>query len=211
MRLLLPLLSLLILTACSNTIKVEETTDDGGKIVYYVSKDDGAREGEYTQYYPDGEVMSTATYVNDTLDGERRIFYPDGTLQILETYDNGDFEGPYANYYEDGNPLSKGNYVNSMQEGEWESYYPGGQLRYLTTFEKGLENGPFVEYYDNGTMSARGTFKQGENEQGKLEKFDKETGDLYQTMQCEMGRCSTTYLREGYNAFGRIPADEDDE
>lgn len=190
------MLVLLSLASCGKT-EWTEVRDDQGNLVekFQRNKKDFAKEGQYLAFFPEGEKEEEATYVRDTLDGVRTIFYRNGKPQIVEQYKMGLFEGPYKAYYENGQLEIEGNYLFNSMTGIWKRYYENGQLMEEVIFVDNQENGPFVEYHENGKLKARGTYREGDFEHGSLELYD-ENGELEKKMDCDKGICRTVWSRD---------------
>ena len=190
LTLVLCILSLLV--ACSNRTELIENRDAEGRLTERFERrtDDFAREGRYEAFDSEGKVIEQANYRNDTLHGERRLFYPDGKVQAIEQYVDGRFAGEYQYFYDDGKLELRGNYVDGAMNGIWTRYYRNGQIMEEVTFVDNEENGPFVEYFESGNLKAEGTYQDGDQEQGILKIYN-EDGQLARTMQCDRGICRT--------------------
>lgn len=66
----------------------------------------------FAQYYPDGQVMSTAN-----VDG------------------SGKFSGEAVNYFPSGKIKSKGTYKNGLYNGIWETYDESGRLLFQEEYD----------------------------------------------------------------------------
>ncbi|MEM9991980.1 MAG: hypothetical protein AAF738_09455, partial [Bacteroidota bacterium] len=135
-----------------------------------------------------------SSYLADTLQGERKLYYADGGVHYLERYKDGQYHGKYEAFHPNGQLALVGNYVQNMMQGEWIGYYENGQMKERVQFEDNLENGAFTEWYENGNRKATGTYSGGDKEHGELFLYD-ETGILTRKMNCEHGRCATTWKR----------------
>ncbi len=193
---------LLGIFSCDNSVtsdntEVIENHDEAGVLVEKFSrlKNTYAKHGLYQSFYPSGKVMIEANYVNDTLVGERKMYYEDGGTQIVERYIDGKFTGTYEAFYENGQLDITGEYVNDQMEGEWKRYYDSGELMEVVTFKENNENGPFKEYYKNGNLQAEGEYLNGEYEHGLLKEYD-EAGAMIAKKQCYMGICQTIWSQE---------------
>lgn len=187
---------LFLLPACGSDIEeVTEQDEFGNTIRYERSKSDFAREGWAYTTSPDGILIEMAHYVSDTLDGQRILFTETGDTSIVENYQAGSFVGPYRLYHDNGELKQEGNYVDNKMTGIWKSYYENGQLREEVLFENNLENGPFIEYHPNGNLAAEGAYLDGDSEHGELKIYN-EQGELIRTMDCDRGRCTTTWSAE---------------
>ena len=184
--------------ACGNSVETIRITDDAGRVVetYERDKETRLRQGLYRNYDERGNLREEANYVNDTLNGSRRMYYADGQLQIEEQYAMGNFIGSYRTYYDNGQVEQEGTYIGNEMTGPWKRYYRNGQLMESVEFRANLEQGPFVEYYENGNLKAEGAYADGDNEDGELKLYD-EAGQLERRMNCEMGVCRTVWKAEG--------------
>jgi antitoxin component YwqK of YwqJK toxin-antitoxin module len=193
------LIGLFFLIGCSD-LETTEVKDENGNVIekYTRRKTDFAKQGMYQAFSPEGTLMEEANYVNDTLDGERRLYHENGKVQIKEQYDQGQFVGAYQTFYENGQMELEGTYTEGAMNGEWKRYYENGQLMEVVQFENNQENGPFIEYHDNGNLKAKGAYLDGDKEHGLLELFD-EQGELERKMDCDKGICRTIWTRDSVN------------
>ena len=192
------LLFLVGLFACGNGHETIQIRDDNGRVVerYERNKETLRRDGLYKSYDEAGQLIEEANYVNDTLNGIRRLYYPDGQLQIEEQYAMGDFIGTYRSYHANGEVDQEGTYIGNEMTGPWKRYYENGQLMESVEFLNNDENGAFVEYYANGKLKAEGTYADGDNEQGELKLYN-QAGELERRMDCNNGVCRTVWKAEG--------------
>ncbi|MEM8906525.1 MAG: toxin-antitoxin system YwqK family antitoxin [Bacteroidota bacterium] len=185
--------SFLVFLACGNGLENVEIVEDDGSVTHYTRKKDNfAKEGLLTRMDQAGTKIEEAHYQNDTLHGERRLYYETGELHIIENHDHGIFKGPYQMFHKNGQLKFEAQYQQGTLEGKGQSYYEDGQLKEVVTFDNNEENGPFEEYHPNGKIKARGEYLGGDNEHGLLEIFD-ETGELIKKMQCAKGICRTSW------------------
>ena len=192
----LSLLLFFLFTACSS-VETIEIKDDSGVLTerFTQNKKTKQKEGKRIQYFENGKVMEEAHYQKDILHGERKIYYTSGQIQFIEKYKEGDFEGLYQAYYDNGQLELEGTYTNNSMNGPWTRFYETGEKMEVVTFENNEENGSFIEYHINGQLKAKGDYLDGDNEHGPLELFD-ETGQLIKKMNCDKGRCRTTWVKE---------------
>jgi len=199
---LLAVLSILALVSCKEKLeRVENRNEEGTLIEVYTRRvSDYAKEGLYIRYDDEGRKIEEAHYTNDTLQGERILFYESEKPHYLETYEQGLHDGPYKAYYESGEVKLEGQYVQGVMSGKWRGFYQNGQLKEVVNFKNNNENGPFVEYYPNGNLKAEGQYKDGDREHGLLKLYN-EQGELKRKMECDQGRCHTIWkLEDGSEA-----------
>ena len=196
------LLSFLVLFACANDLETVKTKDDSGYTIQYTrKKTDYAKQGKYKSFYPSGKLYEEAEYHNDTLHGQRRLYFENGQVEVLETYQHGQFVSPYRKFYESGQLKLEGAYVANKAEGVWKRYYANGQIMEIVHLQNNEEYGPFQEFYENGQLKAEGTYEGVDEdtgnprENGLLKMYD-ETGELVKKMDCKLGRCYTTWKKE---------------
>ncbi len=188
--------------ACSKPVEIIQEHDDNDNLIveYQRRKDDFAKHGWYKRYYPTGELNEEAKYTDNKITGQRKMYFKNGDIQVIETHSNGKFEGLYQSFYDNGKLEQEGNYANNTMSGEWKFHYKTGELREVVQFKNNQENGPFKEYFKNGNLKFEGIYEGGDYEVGELKKYD-ESGNLIAKMNCEIrqaagekfSQCSTVW------------------
>jgi antitoxin component YwqK of YwqJK toxin-antitoxin module len=192
-RYFLLVLSLALFSCKSNMTEVKD--DNGNVIEKYEVNKDNKKHGAYSAYNEAGKLTETATYNNDQLEGERKIYDANGNVEILENYKDNTTNGPYKVYYPNGNVKFETVYTSGVLNGSAKSYTEDGKLKEEVTFSNNEENGPFKEYYDNGNIEWEGTYLNGDNEFGLLKNYD-ESGELVKKMMCDsMAICRTIWTK----------------
>lgn len=186
--------------ACVNSpVETVEHRNERGQMERFERrKKDFAKEGLYQRFSSDGGLLEEAHYRNDTLDGERKYFYPGGKPESTEQYQKGVYHGKYRKFYENGTLQLEQEFVNGVLEGLSIAYYPSGVVKEKVMLRDNAENGPFTEYYENGVLKAEGSYIPGEDlplEQGELKEYD-ETGQLVRIADCQSGICRTRWKKE---------------
>jgi antitoxin component YwqK of YwqJK toxin-antitoxin module len=201
-RILIPfsgLIVVLFMSACADApVETVEHRDDQGRTERFERrKKDAARHGLYQKIGSDGKIMEEAHYVNDTIDGEHKTFYPSGKVESVEHFKRGVYEGKYLKYYETGQLQLEQEYVNGALNGLSIKYFINGNVAEKVSLKNNDEDGPFTEYYENGQMKAEGTYATGDGEAketGTLKEYD-ETGTLVRIAECKNGKCLTTWKK----------------
>lgn len=171
--------------SCAPRNKVVKSYHTNGQLnEQYTITPDSVKNGVYTRYSNDGILREESNYVEGKLNGERKIFYPSGSLEIRENYSNNKLNGSYTVYHKNGNPLLESSYSENILAGIVKKFYESGAIMEEVQFENNEENGPFVEYYENGNKKWEGTYLNGDNEFGLLLKYDEE-GVLVRKMMCD--------------------------
>jgi antitoxin component YwqK of YwqJK toxin-antitoxin module len=193
-------LLVLFQTFCKeNPLETVETRDAEGRLERYQRrKTDFAKEGLYQKFAPDGKLLEEAHYLNDTLDGERKYFFPSGAVESIERYRRGQYHGKYQKFYENGQVFVEQDFVDGAMQNVSLRYYPNGVLQEKVTIRDNEENGPFWEYWENGKLKTEGTYmpvEEGESaEQGELKEYD-ENGQLVRIADCKNGICLTRWKK----------------
>lgn len=118
---------------------------------------DGLKVGEWVYYHPNGKVEQTGTYdEKGRLQGQWVWYYPSGEVLREEQYINGLSDGLMTEYREDGSIIAEGEYIEGMEEGEW--IYQYGDHREEGGYSYGLRNGIWKYFYSDGTLQFEGEF-----------------------------------------------------
>lgn len=187
----------LLLAACSNPLETVTNANEEQEYTeeYQVRTGTKIKDGTYIKRHLNGDLLEESHYFDDKMEGEQKL-YSRGKIYSISQFKEGKLEGLYQTFYPEGELNVEGEYVNNTMHGKWKRYYPSGDLMEVVNFENNEENGPFVEFYPNGNIKAEGAYLDGDNEHGELFLYDI-TGILFKKMLCEMGRCSTTWVKEG--------------
>ncbi|MCB0807453.1 MAG: toxin-antitoxin system YwqK family antitoxin [Bacteroidales bacterium] len=117
------------------------------------------------EYYPNGKVKTVASYKDETPEGIRREYSPEGDVVAGYIFKNGTMigegiindegikDGPWKEYYPNGAIKSEGTYNNGNRTGQWKFYHPNGQLEQIGSYNKnGKEDGQWTWYYATGDL-----------------------------------------------------------
>lgn len=91
--------------------------------------DNGELNGERIVYYLNGTIAEQSFYKNGKLDGEAKWFTEKNKLIRSSRYKNGELNGKTINYDADGNIKSEGNYINDQKKGIWVYYKDGKETK----------------------------------------------------------------------------------
>jgi Uncharacterized protein conserved in bacteria len=187
--------------SCQNShLETVERRDESGQTERWQQrKGTAVKEGLFQRFSADGRLLTEAHYLADSLHGERKYFYPNGNVEIVERYEHGRLHGKFQSYYENGSLKIEQDFVNGALEGFSIRYYPNGQLEEKVAMRNNMEDGPFVEYHENGKLKTEGRYAPDEEsgegtEDGELREYD-ENGELARIADCKMGRCLTRWKK----------------
>lgn len=115
-------------------------------------------------FYPNGAIMSSATYQNNQLHGQRSQFEPSGEPLAIEEYVHGGLNG-LAVYFKNGAKSLEISYMNGAKNGYEIHYIDGKEISQRISWENNLLHGPtyyYIEgaahtewYYENKMVSAK--------------------------------------------------------
>ncbi len=167
----------------------------GYKTTYTLMSRDSTYNGPFEKVDSTGVVLERGQYINGQLTGIRELFYADGKVKVRERYKDGQITDLYEYFHPNGNIQLKGYYIGGEMYGTWSRYFDDGAKEDEVLMVKNEEQGPFKEYYRNGKIQAEGNYLHGDNEDGELKLYD-ESGTLYKTMWCDLGKCRTTWEKK---------------
>ncbi len=99
--------------------------------------------------------------MNGLKDGEFKVFYSNGNLQMQGRMVNNKNEGLWKYYYNNSQLESEGNFKNDMPDGKWLWYYINGALKEHGFYLSGKRNGQWLVYDGTGNVVKELYFKDG--------------------------------------------------
>ncbi|HEX5002606.1 MAG TPA: hypothetical protein VFW78_08910 [Bacteroidia bacterium] len=120
------------------------------------------RQGPYTFYYDNCMIKSKGTYnKSGNATGKWEYFFPEGGIQAVKYFEEGDLTDSTISYYSDGTILEVLHYQKGLLNGEGRGYYPSGTLRAVFQFAKDERNGKALHYHPNGVKEFETTYANG--------------------------------------------------
>lgn len=146
---LLLLFILFNLASCSESFRKKKINLNIDTVIYKP----GTRE-LFTGRWDDSlnGMRITFDVVNGKKEGEFKIYYQNGKLQMSGQLKNNRNIGEWKYFYDNGNIESSGNFENDKPEGKWYWYYPDSTLRQTGYFRQGVREGTWKTYDKNGTL-----------------------------------------------------------
>jgi antitoxin component YwqK of YwqJK toxin-antitoxin module len=107
--------------------------------------------GTWVYYHKNSDqVMILENYnTNGVLDGEKKVYYKNGTLAEDSTYKNGKLQGKVSWYAEDGQLFKMLTYEQDVLSGPGEYFEPGGKIASKGLYKDNKKWGKWT-YYKNG-------------------------------------------------------------
>lgn len=147
----------------------------------------GRRQGQWVDFYPNGQKRYEGAFKNDKCKGEFRYYDEQGNLKATNTFDKTGDKALNKTYAPNGRMVATGYYVNQKKEGEWryfdkESgrlllsednvggkvngwsrlYNPkNGKLAEETQYVNGIPEGVCKKYSDTGVLLMEGQYHNG--------------------------------------------------
>jgi antitoxin component YwqK of YwqJK toxin-antitoxin module len=116
--------------------------------------DEGAKDGPWTEYFPDGTVSAERTFVKGVEQGPQREYFENGKLKFDNDYSEDDRTGTYRKLYLDGSPQYIGRMVKGDLNGTYRRYLPDSILVSDEYYVDGVRDG-WQNYYDNNGRPTR--------------------------------------------------------
>ena len=143
----------------------EECFYDNGKKKHIVTFKDGIKNGRDVEYYKEQpEIKKSEGYnANGKKTGEWKTYYMNGSLGILEHFDEDKLSGVVISYDSaTGYKTNEGTFVNDMRNGAVKYYTKGTKNVYLIeTYKNDSMEGAVTGYYENGDIKYKGNYLNG--------------------------------------------------
>lgn len=124
--------------------------------------DEGAKDGPWTWWYPDGTVSSEENLKAGQQEGLQRSYTTSGKLYLEKRFLPGlSATGPYTQYYPDGSVEDQGWLEDDVLEGEQWRMQPDGTMMAHEYFVAGVRDG-WQRYYDrDGVLYEDNLYRDG--------------------------------------------------
>jgi hypothetical protein len=153
---------LVLFTYCKNKI-TEETDTSGNKIIKEWFGENRIKsiktlyqgaQNHYLiiQYNRKGNLIDSARYLNDSIEGTRKFYESKTELLHTENYRHGVLEGIHKAVYPNGVTGFEGFRKNDMMVGEWEFHFASGHPITYEYYDSSGVMRYFRKYDDNGNV-----------------------------------------------------------
>ncbi|MBR6930445.1 MAG: toxin-antitoxin system YwqK family antitoxin [Bacteroidales bacterium] len=143
----------------------------------------GRRQGEWKDFYPNGQLRYEGQFKNDKCRGTFRYYDQQGNLQATNEFDKSGERCLNKTYAPNGRIVATGYYLNQKKDGEWKYFdKDSGQLLLVEENKDGKVNG-WSKLYNprNGVLAEETQYVNGQPE-GRCKKYS-DTGVLM--MECQ--------------------------
>ncbi len=119
----------------------------------------GKKDSTWLFYDQDGYLDKQMGYALDSLHGSYIVYFPEGTINTVGSYEYGKKTGHWLWNLPDGKGVEmEGDFESNLQVGPWEYYYSSGELSYKANYSKGLRSGEWLYFYKDSTPYRKGVY-----------------------------------------------------
>lgn len=111
-------------------------------------------EDEWFLYWPDGKVRQHLFFHKGYLNGDIRTFHPNGARDGILPFSNGKKQGLHQEYTSSGNPLVQSGFMGGELDGKKINYYYDDGYRRDVFYTKGKTEGKVLYTWLNGNMKS---------------------------------------------------------
>jgi antitoxin component YwqK of YwqJK toxin-antitoxin module len=110
------------------------------------------RSGIWKYYHKESKlIMTTENYIDDKIEGSRKVFYTSGKLAEDVMYKNNVKEGISKKYSKTGKLVEESNYVNNEMQGPYKVYDESGKVVIKGQFKNDKKNAIW-QYFEKGKL-----------------------------------------------------------
>ena len=172
--------------------------DNGGRQLN-INLKNGIIDGQYNEYYSNGNIFTSGKYVNGKKEGLWKIYTENGLLWKSYEFKNDELNGEYISYFASaGTKEVVGHYKNNKLHGIWEEYYSSGNKKKSGKYENGAKTGIFTEWFLNGGKKSVMNFEN-DDLNGKMVVYYENGTPFYEADM--VGRDGNV---KGYNQNGTV-------
>ena len=169
---------------------------------FHVSYKNGLIEGEFTEYYANGDVYMETNYTKGDKIGVEKKYHANKQLYSETNYLNGKLNGVYRTFHSNGKPQEVGQCSEGLYDGNWKSYYYDGTLESEFTRDKGQLDGLYKNYDSDGKIHYQYNYRKDEiisytfyDKQGAIIKENrKKGGEFFYTGYSPLGNITSEGL-----------------
>lgn len=131
---------------------------DNGNVKEKGQYDDNRRTGSWEFSNLEGRIIQTGQYRNGRPEGLWKWYFPDGSILREEEYYQGNRDGRFVEYSKEGQIISEGQYLDGERNGDWKITI--GDHREEGNYIIGLRDGMWKYYDGEGNLLYRGKYVQ---------------------------------------------------
>ncbi|MGH1336481.1 MAG: toxin-antitoxin system YwqK family antitoxin [Aureispira sp.] len=136
---------------------IEEVLKDPNSPLHAIIKN-----GDYEEYYENGQLKHKAFYINDKVDGASKHWYENGQLKQEAFYVKGIIDGASKYWYENGQLKREAYFNKGFGVDTCKTYYESGTIQSIKHLnENGYSFDLFISFYKNGRKNTECDYKNG--------------------------------------------------
>lgn len=128
---------------------------------------DGAKNGMWVEYYPEGNIKTISNYVDGKLALAKLEFSDRGQITKQTEYLNDQLHGTFIEY-KNGRILQERNYSEGQLHGEFKKYTDRGKLQQSGSFKDGKQHGSLKYYNEEEEVMMEYMYENGEKVSGGI-------------------------------------------
>jgi antitoxin component YwqK of YwqJK toxin-antitoxin module len=114
-------------------------------------------KGKIKKLSENGNPLGEWNYKNGRLEGETKLFHPNGKLKMVENFSN-NLPTSLSTYYENGQLNFQGSFTKGILNGNVKKFYDNGQLKFSEPLTNAKFNGLKKVFYPNGNLQEEKIF-----------------------------------------------------
>lgn len=122
---------------------------------------DGKPEGTFENYYPNGKIARTGTFINGHMQDSSTIYNPDGTIFAKRFYKDDEKDGQQNYYFKNGALEYFVKYVMGKKDGQANMYYQDGTLKESSLYKADSLHSIYTYYYPDGKIWTERMYENG--------------------------------------------------
>jgi antitoxin component YwqK of YwqJK toxin-antitoxin module len=122
----------------------------------------GKRIGPWRIYHPNGQLSLSLQFDDQGREqGQWLDFYENGNISSVKLYANGKLTGSVSFFYESGQLRMQQQYSEGLMNGISIIYWPNGNIKKMGHFKSGLQHGEVIHYDEDGSIKEKVNYVDG--------------------------------------------------
>jgi antitoxin component YwqK of YwqJK toxin-antitoxin module len=176
--------------------------DTLGKVINRFELNKGS--GKFISHYPNGKLYIECSFVNNDIEGTKKIYFPDGSLMMVQHYVHGMLDSNFTSYSFGGKVRVEGRYKWNEKQGTWKYYNSEGILYSTEEYKSGILQGKTIFYHLNGKIETEVEYKNDERH-GLYKRYAEDGSFMYQLRYDEGAKLGYSYLNRNGELVPEIP------
>ncbi|MCI0382332.1 MAG: hypothetical protein L0207_04700 [Chlamydiae bacterium] len=119
-------------------------------------------DGCVVSFFSNGKIEKITRYKEGLLEGEMKLFFPEGEIKMVSHFKNGKPHGSTISYHKDGKKAEEMQYEEDKLVGEFIRYYPETEAKAAAIpYHQGVVHGIAMEWHPNGMLKSSRQFSDG--------------------------------------------------